>query len=122
MAHVINWFEIPVLNFDRAKKFYEDILNCKIDLQQWGAYQMGFFPYQRGDIGGAIVNGEGYAPSDKGTLIYLNGGEDLNNILSRVESSGGKIIVPKSLINEDIGFFGVFTDTEGNKIALHSSK
>ncbi len=29
MKNAINWFEIPVKNFDRAKKFYETILGAR---------------------------------------------------------------------------------------------
>ncbi len=123
MANNINWFEIPVLDFERAKKFYDVLFNASIEKSEWGSYSMGFFPVQNpGDLGGAIVCGEGVEPSDKGVLIYLNGGNDLNSILSKVEAAGGKVIVPKTLIKEDIGYFATFLDTEGNKIALHSMK
>jgi predicted enzyme related to lactoylglutathione lyase len=123
MANTINWFEIPVLDFERAKNFYGDILEVKIEKTEMGGDLMGFLPVQnRGDVSGAIVFGNNYVPSDKGVLIYLNGGEDLNGILSRVEKAGGKIVVPKTLITEDIGYFAIFFDTEGNKIALHSGK
>jgi predicted enzyme related to lactoylglutathione lyase len=122
MANTINWFEIPVTDFDRAKKFYDNILNAQIKKDEFGGYLMGFLPAGKGEVTGAIVFGEGYVPSDKGVLIYLNGGDDLNNILSKVENAGGKILVPKTLISEEIGFYGTFFDTEGNKIALHSSK
>jgi hypothetical protein len=123
MANNLNWFEIPVSDFDRAKKFYELLLDAKIEKMVWGPTIMGFFPAQnQSDLGGAIVSGEGYVPSDKGVLIYLNGGDDLNNMLSRVEKAGGKVLVPKTIISEDYGFFALFTDSEGNKLALHSSK
>jgi predicted enzyme related to lactoylglutathione lyase len=123
MAHTINWFEIPVMDFERAKKFYEDILTTSIQKTEMGGSVMGFLPYgNQTDVSGAIVYGEGYIPSDKGVLVYLNGGDDLNDVLFKVENASGKIVVPKTLINEDIGFFAVFFDTEGNKIALHSRK
>ncbi len=123
MANNINWFEIPVVDFERAKKFYEILLDAKIEKMGWGPATMGFFPVQNsGEIGGAIICGEGFVPSDKGVVIYFNGGDDLNNILSKVEKAGGKIIIPKTLIKEDIGFYATFLDTEGNKLALHSMK
>jgi len=70
-------------------------------------------------VTGGIVEGPGFEPSDKGPLIYLNGGEDLSGPLSRVEAAGGKIILPKTPIGSN-GFMAHFIDTEGNKIALHS--
>jgi len=51
----------------------------------------------------------------------LNGGEDLSTPLSKVESAGGKILLPKTAIGQN-GFMAHILDTEGNKIALHSMK
>jgi predicted enzyme related to lactoylglutathione lyase len=64
---------------------------------------------------------EGFEPSTKGALIYLNGGEDLSVPLSKVEAAGGKILLPKTSIGSN-GFMAHIIDTEGNKIALHSMK
>jgi len=72
-----------------------------------------------GGVTGGIVEGPGFEPSDKGSLIYLNGGEDLSEPLSRVEEAGGKIVLPKTSIGPN-GFMAHFIDTEGNKVALHS--
>ncbi len=82
-----------------------------------------FFPadLETGAIGGCIIEGEGYEPSAKGSLVYLNGGDDLSIPLSKVEGAGGKIIMPKTAIGPH-GFMAHFTDTEGNKVAFHSMK
>jgi hypothetical protein len=82
---------------------------------------MAFFPTDKG-IGGAIVAGPGSTPSDTGTLIYLNAGKDLSHVLERVEPAGGRIVMPKTLINKESGYFAIFIDSEGNKLALHSNK
>src|SRR5438105_3333918 len=121
MANAINWFEIPVNNFDRACKFYGDILGVNIDKMKMGDYEMGFFPAKDG-VAGAIVKGNGYTPSMEGTLVYLNGGDDLNNVLNKIETAGGKVAVPKTEITPEYGYFARFTDTEGNMVALHSMK
>jgi hypothetical protein len=123
MANTISWFEIPVLDFERAKKFYSGLLSYNIQEQSWEDTKMGFLAGMDSQgISGAIVWGKGYEPSEKGTLVYLNGGEDLSGMLDKVELNGGKIILPKTLINEDYGYFAMFIDTEGNRIALHSMK
>ena len=93
MNNAINWFEIPVSSFDRAMDFYGKILDTKLQVQEMGGAKMGFFPAE--GIGGAIVQGEDYEPSAKGTLIYLNGGKDLSIVLSRVESAGRKVLLGK---------------------------
>lgn len=122
MKNAINWFEIPVKDFDRAKKFYSTILDFEMPEETMGSYRMGFLPMSMNDgaVGGAIVLGDGYEPSEKGARVYLNGGEDLNEILMRVPEAGGKIQQPKTLITEEIGYCAFFVDSEGNQMALHS--
>ena len=122
MKNAINWFEIPASNFDRAVKFYNSVFVAEMYIMPMGGCQMGFFPCDQGSVGGAIVTGEGYKPSSEGTMVYLNGGDDLNIPLNRVESAGGKVLVPKTLITEEIGYFAIFMDCEGNKVAFHSMK
>lgn len=88
-----------------------------------GPQRMGILLYdqQNQGIGGAIVKGGGYIPSKHGCKIYLNGGSDLNIVLSRVEKAGGKIVMPKTFISEQLGYFAIFEDTEGNQLSLHSA-
>jgi hypothetical protein len=120
-ANAINWFEIPVKNFERAKVFYGKILGNQLSEMEMGSFKMGFFPYdQTNGVGGAIVQGEGYEPTTNGARIYLNGGDDLTVVLNRVETAGGKIILPKTEITPEFGYYATFEDTEGNHISLHS--
>jgi predicted enzyme related to lactoylglutathione lyase len=123
MTNSINWFEIPVTDFGRAKKFYETLFSAELQTMEAMGMTMAFLPadLQSGGIGGGIVKGDGYEPSAKGSLVYLNGGDDLSAPLSRVEKAGGKIILPKTAIGKN-GFMAHFTDTEGNKVGLHSMK
>ena len=88
--------------------------------QMMGPIHMGFLLVEKGGIGGAIVQGDGYVPSQKGTLVYLNGGKDLSVVLNRVENAGGEVVLPKTKINDEHGYFAIFLDCEGNKVALHS--
>lgn len=123
MKNAINWFEIPVTNYERAKKFYATILDLEITDNHMPEKNMeyGLFPYdmENGGIGGAIVAMEEMKPSVDGSTVYLNGGKDLNIVLNKVEAAGGKIFMPKMDINEN-GFIAQFIDTEGNRVALHS--
>ena len=122
MKNAINWFEIPVKKFNRAKKFYETILGAKMQPMEAMGMKTAFFPADlKGGIGGCIVEGKGYEPSKKGSVVYLNGGDDLKKPLSKVEKAGGKIIMPKTSIGPN-GFMAHFEDTEGNKVAFHSLK
>lgn len=120
MKNSINWFEIPATDFERAKAFYGKLLGAEIQVMPHPEMKYGILPgdMQNGVTGG-LVQGPGFEPSDKGPLIYLNGGDDLSGPLSRVEEAGGKIVLPKTSIGPN-GYMAHFIDTEGNKIALHS--
>lgn len=122
MSNVINWFEIPAKNFDRACSFYEKVLDGTVQVMDnsENPMQMGFLPGTGpGTVGGAIVKGEGYEPSNTGSVVYLNGGDDLSTPLNRVEKAGGQVLMPKTAIGEN-GFVAHIMDTEGNRVALHS--
>ncbi len=128
MDKVINWFEIAVSDFDRAKKFYETIFGISMEVPEMKmpgmeSTKMAFFPSDpmSGATGGGIVKSEKMEPSSKGVLVYLNGGENLSPVLGKVEGAGGKLVQPKMSIGEH-GFMAIFTDTEGNSIGLHSMK
>lgn len=121
MANAINWFEIPADDFDRAKDFYSKVLDAELATQEMMGIKMAFLPTEgEGDVGGSICAGEMYKPSAEGAVVYLNGGEDLSAPLSRVEESGGQILMPKTKITDEIGYMAFFFDTEGNKLAFHS--
>jgi predicted enzyme related to lactoylglutathione lyase len=124
MQHAISWFEIPTTNLERAQAFYEAIFGTRLMPMDLPNIRMRMFPVdnpQEG-IGGAIVHSGSFhvpSPTD-GPLLYLNANPDVQLVLDRVEAAGGKVLVPKTQISEDIGYMGVFLDTEGNRIAIHS--
>jgi predicted enzyme related to lactoylglutathione lyase len=122
MKNAVNWVEIPVTNFDRAKKFYSTIYDYEMPETMMDNYRMGFllFDQENGGVGGAIVLGDGYEPSNKGVRVYLNGGADLSLILNRVQGAGGKVILDKVQITPELGYYGIFEDPDGTKISLHS--
>ena len=124
-THAINWFEIPVSDFDRAKKFYQQIFDYEMPENTMDGARMGFllYDFQNGGRCGAIVhNPKFYTPSENGSLIYLNCEPDLSVVLGRVENAGGTIIKPKSLVAENLGYWALIRDSEGNRVALHSMK
>jgi uncharacterized protein len=120
----VGWFEIPVVNMERAIKFYEQVLKIRLSRNQMGTLDMAWFPFNENGLGssGSLVHHpDHYKPSADGVLIYFSSRKgDLADELSRIEAAGGQVLVPKTLIAEDIGYMAVFLDTEGNRIALHS--
>jgi len=122
--NTINWFEISVADIKRATKFYETIFGIEMEQQENMGMLMAFFPSENMNekVAGGLVQGPMHKPSADGVKIYLNGNPDLSVSLSKVEHAGGKVIMPKTLITEEIGYMAFFSDTEGNSIALHSGK
>ena len=123
--NVVGWFEIPVINMERAINFYEEVFDFKIKRQNMGPLDMGWFPWVDGDGPGAsgslVKHPDHYTPSMEGTLIYFTAHSgDLDNELGRVENAGGQVFQPKTLISDDVGYMAIIGDTEGNRIALHS--
>ena len=117
----LNWFEIPAADCERARAFYARILDFDMPVMPMGGTMMGFLPHEQDKgVGGAIVQGEGCVPSRDGTTVYLNGGRDLSVVLSRVEAAGGRVLVGKTAITPEYGFYAHFLDTEGNRVGLHS--
>jgi uncharacterized protein len=76
------------------------------------------FPTEDRHNAGALVQGEYHKPSPDGTVIYLDGGKDMDTILKLVDKAGGEVIMPKTNTGMEAGYVGMFVDTEGNKIGL----
>lgn len=122
-TNTVAWFEIPVSDMNRAKAFYDTVLDIEIQVTDFGGILMGWFP-DAGQVPGApgsLVQHESYVPSHEGTLVYFSS-EDLQTELDRIEGAGGKILQPKTQISPEHGYMGVFEDCEGNRVALHSNK
>ena len=124
-THALNWFEIPVSDFDRAKQFYESLFQFTMPEHTVGPARMGFllFDQAAGGRGGAIVHAPGFhQPADTGTLLYLNCDPDLSTVLEKVSEAGGKVLMQKTEIGQNLGYWATILDTEGNRVALHSMK
>jgi len=122
---MVGWFEIPVTDMPRAKAFYEAVFEVAIEVHQMGELEMGWFPMAEGKKGAAgslVKHPDFYHPSSTaGVVIYFTCPEmDAN--LERVTRAGGTVLQPKKAIGEGFGYMGLFLDTEGNRIALHSKQ
>ncbi len=120
----VSWFEIPAYDITRATTFYNAIYNMEMEHGQNGEFLMAYFPSDASTgtgtgVAGALIQGPGCYPNDSGVLIYLNAGNDMDSILGRIELAGGRIIMPKTLISDTSGYFALFIDSEGNRLALH---
>lgn len=123
MKNAISWFEIPTTNLDRAQEFYETILGIQLIKLDLPNIRMRMFPLEnQAGVGGALCDSGGFhkPSSTDGPLLYLNANPDVQQVLDRVESVGGKIVVPKTEISSEFGHMAVVIDSEGNRIAFHS--
>jgi predicted enzyme related to lactoylglutathione lyase len=122
MTQPLSWFEIPALDFARARSFYEKLFALELQEHTAGPNIMAVFPYDRERTsGGCVMKGPALVPTNDGVIIYLNAGESLDNALSRVQPSGGEIVFPKTQV-PGIGFFAHIKDTEGNRVGLFAVK
>ncbi len=124
-TNVLTFFEIPVMDIDRSKKFYETILDIEMVNRLDGNDEAVFFPFNpnvvqatSGRVTGVLSKTERNSPSSNGTVVYINASPDIQIVLDKVEQTGGKILVPKTKI--PAGFIAIIIDSEGNKIGLHA--
>lgn len=117
------WFEMYVNDIQRATKFYETVLDTKLeplgDPSDQNLVMMSF----PGDMssygsGGALVQMEGVKAGGNSTIIYFNS-KDCTTEESRVVAAGGQVFKPKMDIGQ-YGFISICLDTEGNMFGLHS--
>lgn len=118
----VNWFEIAVIDLDRAKKFYGTVFQTDFQDLDLGHAKMAMFAmdHAKTGAGGSLLLAGPAKPSGDGTTIYFSC-EDCAVEAARVEENGGKIVFPKMDIG-DHGFVSQFIDTEGNRIGLHSNQ
>lgn len=121
--NVVSWFELPVENMERARKFYETVFQFQLLPFENPGLEMCVFPTSDGSgaAGSLVKHPDFYRPSVAGSLLYFTAQSgDLNNELGRVKAAGGKILIGKRHISESAGYMAAILDTEGNRIALHS--
>jgi uncharacterized protein len=120
MRNFISIIEIPAKDFSRAVAFYQAILDISIEEMEMDGIQMGLFPNDGENISVQLIYGSQYKTSIDGTIVYLNAGDDLQTVANKIEANKGEIVVPKTEIGPEMGFYEIFIDTEGNKLGLHS--
>lgn len=120
MKNPIGWIEIYVQDMDRAKAFYEQVFQIKLDKLEGMEIEMWTFPMQEDAYGaaGALIKIPKYPSGGNSTVVYFMC-DDCEIEANRAVEAGGKIELPKKSIGEH-GFMALVIDTEGNIIGLHS--
>jgi predicted enzyme related to lactoylglutathione lyase len=115
---LVNWFEIPVVDFERAMAFYEHVFEVELERTVIDGHLMAIFPEtdESGRANGALAAGDSYVPSANGTRVYFCV-DDVAGTLARASECGGTLLYPLTKVGEQ-GVVAEFADTEGNRIAL----
>lgn len=120
MQTKINWFEIPADDLPRASKFYETVFDTKLRFEACDITPMAIFTDAAGDCIGSLTKADFCEPGHGGTLVYLDAGPSIQTVIDRITGAGGKVIMDKSALPNQLGYIAHFTDSEGNRVALHA--
>ncbi|WP_431509606.1 VOC family protein [Variovorax sp. DAIF25] len=116
----VSYFEIPVLDMDRAIRFYEAVFGHALERASVDGNEMAFFAHAPGREGasGALAKGDSYRPSRDGARLYFDV-PDIEAVLARALAQGAELLYPVTGVGS-FGFVAEFADCEGNCIALHA--
>jgi predicted enzyme related to lactoylglutathione lyase len=119
-ANPVNWFEIYVQDMERAKTFYEAMLQVKLKKLNTNSPELWAFPQSLTDHGasGALARMEGFPSGGNSTVVYFSC-VDCAVQAKRAAAAGGRILKEKFSIGE-YGFIVLAFDTERNMFGLHS--
>lgn len=119
---IVVYCEIPVLDMERATRFYNAVLGVNFTYETIDGNEMALFPSGNNAIGAscALTKGEIYKPSTTGTLVYLQT-QNIDVVLHKAIQMGGRVLYPKTSVGNH-SFVAEFLDSEGNRIALLSKQ
>ncbi len=120
MNSLFNYVAIPAEDFERAYQFYSAITDGLLIRNSNAPFPMAYFVDHDNNYIGHLFKLSGFKPSADGVIIYLGVENDLSETLNKITAAGGKVLLPKTLIAPGKGYWAMFLDTEGNKLALHS--
>lgn len=116
MSSMIHWFEIPATDFDRAVAFYQQVFHVELKVEHFMDDRIAVFP----DSSGCIMASPRLQPAAQGTRIYLDGSPGVSTLLHRATQHGGQVLLPEMSLPDGNGQIGLFADSEGNIIGLHT--
>ena len=121
IQNAITWFEIPVIDLDRAGRFYERVLGTPLKREPFGPNELLVFPYQQPGIGGCLMPYKPLQPGATGTVVYLAVGDSIPSALDRATQAGGQVVLGRTELPEGMGCYAHILDTEGNRVGLHAA-
>ena len=121
MRHSVVWVDIPVTDLDRAIAFYSEVLGKPVTKRGGPGFVFGLLDHAGDDVGGCVCMADkDNAPSRAGPLIYLNAAGRLSQAVQAAGRCGGEVLQAAHQIGPH-GWRAIVLDSEGNRLALHSS-
>ena len=126
----INWIEIPVLDLNKAKKFYTNVLGFQVNEATIEDEKQLIF--KAANIKGMLYKAD---EIHNGITVFFHVSR-MSEVLERVKIFGGDIVTPKTLLRNStsdgdtisatffdgkMGYYAKVKDTAGNILGLHSN-
>ena len=121
-AHQVVWFDIPVRDLERAVRFYSAVLGAPVEMVQaaFGTPTIALLPHPEGAVTGSLVATNDANVAEGGPLVYLTAEGRLDEAVAAAQMNGGKVVQGKQSFGS-AGWRAIVLDSEGNRIALHST-
>ena len=113
------WVDLPVVDLTRAVAFYQAVLAVEIETQSFDGAAFAVFKHNSGN-GACLVPGLGAPTAEDGPLVYFNVDGRLSAATVAVAAHGGRVLEEPHSMGPH-GWRAVVVDSEGNRIAPHSS-
>ena len=114
------WFDLPVADLERASRFYAAVLGIEVSPAKAGNFTFAVLEHGPDGNGGCLIP-NAKEVSAAGILVYMNVEGRIRDAVAQTQKQGGRLLKAIESIGPH-GFRAVVLDSEGNRIALHSSK
>ena len=118
MKHRVTWFEIPVIDLERAAAFYEAVFGVTLLRDTVAEVPHAIFAAPEGGVTGALVTRAPTSPGAAGVTLYL-ACESVEIASERALAGGGAVVVPSTTL-PNIGTIAAIRDPDGNVVGLHA--
>ncbi|MFT7359751.1 VOC family protein [Parasphingorhabdus sp.] len=116
MAHdQLVWVEIPATDLNRAKAFYESVLEISLIENDDGPQKMHMIPSKGDSMCGHLYEGKP-ATSGDGPTPHFSTRSKLDDAMERIQAAGGEVVSEPIPLPAAAFFYA--KDTEGNSIAI----
>jgi predicted enzyme related to lactoylglutathione lyase len=115
----VTWIEIPVNDFDRGVRFYEEVFQVSLQKMDLGDLNMATFPDRKAAL---CCHPQFYHPGQQGAIVYFAPTNDVPAMQERVVASGGEVLIPWRMISPEQGSMALFKDSEGNRIGVRNMR